>query len=107
SAVELRFRRKDGSWIFIEPRVRNMFDDPEVAGLVVHSRDVTQRKLAEDRLARTAAELEHRNAELARARDEALVSARAKSEFLANMSHEIRTPMNGIVGMTALLLDTP
>jgi signal transduction histidine kinase len=31
----------------------------------------------------------------------------AKSQFLANMSHEIRTPMNGVVGMTALLLDTP
>jgi PAS domain S-box-containing protein len=32
---------------------------------------------------------------------------RAKSEFLATMSHEIRTPMNGVIGMTALLLDTP
>jgi signal transduction histidine kinase/CheY-like chemotaxis protein len=32
---------------------------------------------------------------------------RAKSDFLANMSHEIRTPMNGILGMAALLLDTP
>jgi signal transduction histidine kinase/HPt (histidine-containing phosphotransfer) domain-containing protein/BarA-like signal transduction histidine kinase len=31
----------------------------------------------------------------------------AKSQFLANMSHEIRTPMNGVIGMTALLLDTP
>ena len=32
---------------------------------------------------------------------------RAKSEFLAVMSHEIRTPMNGVLGMNALLLDTP
>ncbi len=32
---------------------------------------------------------------------------KSKSEFVANMSHEIRTPMNGIIGMTALLLDTP
>ena len=41
------------------------------------------------------------------ARDQALESAKLKSEFLANMSHEIRTPMNGVIGMTALLLDTP
>ena len=32
---------------------------------------------------------------------------RTKSAFLASMSHEIRTPINGIVGMTALLRNTP
>lgn len=30
-----------------------------------------------------------------------------KSQFLANMSHEIRTPINGVIGMTALLVNTP
>lgn len=45
-------------------------------------------------------------AELARARDAALHSARQKSEFLRNVSHEIRTPMNGVIAMTELLLDT-
>ena len=44
--------------------------------------------------------------ELAKARDEALESARIKSEFLANISHEVRTPLNGIIGMTVLLHDT-
>ncbi len=44
--------------------------------------------------------------DLAKARDEALVSARAKAEFLANMSHEIRTPMNAVIGMCGLLLET-
>ena len=34
-------------------------------------------------------------------------AARAKTEFLANMSHEIRTPLNGILGLTALVLDSP
>jgi signal transduction histidine kinase len=48
-----------------------------------------------------------RTKDLARALREADAANRAKSEFLANMSHEIRTPMNGVLGMTALLLDTP
>jgi CheY-like chemotaxis protein/HPt (histidine-containing phosphotransfer) domain-containing protein len=42
-------------------------------------------------------------AELERARDEAMASARAKSQFLASMSHEIRTPLNGVLGMLDLL----
>ena len=37
----------------------------------------------------------------------AAAANQAKSAFLANMSHEIRTPMNGVIGMAALLLDTP
>jgi two-component system sensor histidine kinase/response regulator len=55
-------------------------------------RDITERKKFE--------------AELARARDAALESARLKNQFLTNVSHEIRTPMNGIIGMIDLLLST-
>jgi len=60
-------------------------------------RDITERKLAEERLRATLVELEH-----AAQRSEA--ANRAKSAFLANMSHEIRTPMNGILGLADLLL---
>ena len=42
-----------------------------------------------------------------RAVESAQAASQAKSEFLANMSHEIRTPMNGILGMTALVLESP
>ncbi|MDR0532578.1 MAG: response regulator [Verrucomicrobiales bacterium] len=50
--------------------------------------------------------LNHNNAELAVARDQALQAAESKSSFLANMSHEIRTPLNGILGMIKILMRT-
>ncbi|MDP8948517.1 MAG: PAS domain S-box protein [Actinomycetota bacterium] len=52
--VEYRFRHKDGSWRWLESIGTNMLDDPAVGEIVVNSRDVSERKAAEERLAHQA-----------------------------------------------------
>ncbi len=48
--AELRCRHRDGSWRVLECTVRNLLDEPAVAGLVVNGRDVTSRKELEAQL---------------------------------------------------------
>jgi diguanylate cyclase (GGDEF)-like protein/PAS domain S-box-containing protein len=55
--VEYRFRHKDGSWRWLESIGTNMLDDPAVGELVVNSRDVSERKEAEERLKTSETEL--------------------------------------------------
>lgn len=48
--VEFRFRHRDGSWRWLEATGTNLLADPAVGGLVVNSRDVTERKESAGRL---------------------------------------------------------
>ncbi len=56
---------------------------------VVISRDIDERRHAQDMLIR--------------AKEAAEAGDKAKSNFLANMSHELRTPLNAIIGFTELI----
>ncbi|HEY6547231.1 MAG TPA: PAS domain S-box protein, partial [Vicinamibacteria bacterium] len=47
--ADLRVRRRDGEWRSLEVVVRNLLHEPQVRGLLVYSRDVTDRKRAEVR----------------------------------------------------------
>jgi len=55
SLVEFRFRHADGSWRYLEAVGSNLLADPGVRGLVVNSRDVTERKQADRERARLLA----------------------------------------------------
>jgi PAS domain S-box-containing protein len=55
---EFRVRRQDGAWCHLEVVGRNCLADPEMAGLVLNSRDVTERKRAEAQVLRAKEEWE-------------------------------------------------
>jgi diguanylate cyclase (GGDEF)-like protein/PAS domain S-box-containing protein len=56
--LEFRVPNKDGSWCYLEHVVNNLLDDPAVNGVVITSRDVTERKEVERKL--REAELRYR-----------------------------------------------
>lgn len=94
SDFEVEFRKADGSRLPLSITATAAYgaDGEFLAGRILLT-ELGQRKQLE--------------AELRRARDEALELARLKAGFLATMSHEIRTPLNGVLGMINLLLNTP
>ena len=85
--------RKDGSSFWanvIITAVRD--DDGSLVGFAKITRDLTERRAAEEKAiadARRLAKVEAANT--------------TKSEFLAAMSHELRTPLNAIAGYTELM----
>jgi len=48
--LEFRVSHRDGSWRSLEHVVNNPLDDPAVSGVVVTSRDITERKALEEQL---------------------------------------------------------
>ncbi len=113
-SYEAQQRCKDGEWLWVEVRSTPERDvQGTITGYYGITREITDRKRAEDELHQQAVMLEAEVAErqvthekMLVAKQDAEIANRVKSEFLANMSHEIRTPMNGIIGMTQLLYMT-
>jgi PAS domain S-box-containing protein len=56
-SIDFRFKHKNGEWRFFESQSSNLLHDPNISGIVINSRDITDRKLIENALSRSEASL--------------------------------------------------
>jgi two-component system aerobic respiration control sensor histidine kinase ArcB len=83
---ELWLRFADGRRRYYEMRKVPFFSaDNTRLGILAFGRDITERKQAENVVAK---------------------ASKDKTAFIATISHELRTPLNGIVGLSRMLRDT-
>jgi PAS domain S-box-containing protein len=101
--IEFRVRTKDEGYLWVESVGKELKTAGARSGLILTTRDISERKAREADLvqARDTAEAARQEAE--RARKDAEQANRLKSAFLANMSHEIRTPLTSVIGFSEVL----
>jgi PAS domain S-box-containing protein len=83
-SIELRFRHRDGSWCVLEVIGRRPTSPPGMDGVVVNSRDVTERKRIEAEARQHQEELSH------------LVRLSTMGEMAASLAHELNQPLAAI-----------
>jgi PAS domain S-box-containing protein len=57
-SAQLRCKHKDGSWRFLDVIGKNLLDNPAISGIVINSRDITERKQAEEALIESREDLD-------------------------------------------------
>lgn len=101
----VRFMHKNGYYVWIEDYIVPTFDDNgslvSVSGI---SRDITERKMLEEKLQEQKKALEIDVDTEIKANQLMEKTLKSQEELLVNISHELKTPLN-VISSTAQLLD--
>jgi PAS domain S-box-containing protein len=101
--IEFRIRTKNQGYLWVESVGKELEGAGARSGLILTTRDISERKAREADLVQARDTAEAAREEAERAREEAEQANRLKSAFLANMSHEIRTPLTSVIGFSEVL----
>jgi PAS domain S-box-containing protein len=87
-SVEFRYRHQDGSWRDLETVGVNLCENPAVRGIILNSRDMTERKRAERALRKSETALRRSHAELGRMTARLLKVEEGEHRRLARELHD-------------------
>jgi PAS domain S-box-containing protein len=87
-SIEFRFKHQDGSWRILEAVGKKLLAPSELSSIVINSRDITERKRAEE--LRKALERERELSE-------------ERFNLVSMMSHEFRNPLSSMILASELL----
>ena len=87
--MEVRAKRADGSYSWLELNAANLLDDPSVDAIILTVRNIDNGK-----------RIEH---ELAERHAESQAALRRRVGFVAQVSHELRNPLHGMLGLSEML----
>ena len=88
TTMEFRFRHQDGSWRILEATARNLLHNPAVNGIIVNSRDVTERRHAEETVRQKEAALVDSQAQLRALAARLLISQEEERGRIARELHD-------------------
>jgi PAS domain S-box-containing protein len=113
-----RFRHANGTWIYLESIGSNLSHDPYIQGVVINSRDITDRRNTEEKLnsyldqvissknllQQTTSELFSVNQQLLKIEAELREQIISKDKFFAIISHDLRSPFGNVLKLSEFLL---